>query len=78
MATDRRNMEYLGWFATSLAVAGVVLNNYRLWPCFLFWTASNAISAMIHANRVTGVRSLLVRDLIFLALALVGLYQWTR
>jgi hypothetical protein len=75
-ADGRRWVEWLGWFATVIAVAGVVLNNFRLWPCFLFWMTSNGISAWIH--RRTAVRSLMVRDLIFFALACVGLWQWTR
>lgn len=68
--------EYFGWVATALAVVGVLLNNGRLWPCFLFWIASNGISAYIHKR--TGLMSLMVRDLIFLGLAFIGLWQWTR
>lgn len=71
-----RVWEMLGWLATGFAVAGVVLNNNRLWPCFVLWMISNALSAAIHYRR--GPKSLLVRDLIFFALAGVGLWQWTR
>jgi nicotinamide riboside transporter PnuC len=66
----------LGWVAMVLAVCGVLLNNARLWPCFVLWIASNGISAYIHHWQ--GPRSLMIRDLIFLALAIVGLWQWTR
>ncbi len=68
----------MGWLAMALSVVGVVLNNYRLWPCFLPWIVSNGISAMLHARRGTRIWSLFVRDLIFLALSVVGLWQWTR
>jgi len=71
-----RTMDMLGWPATVLAVIGVLLNNFQLWPCFVFWMLSNGLSAWIH--RTTGPRSLMVRDLIFFALACVGLWQWTR
>lgn len=69
-------VDRIGWVATVMSVAGVVLNNFRLWPCFAFWMASNAMSAWIHAR--THTRSLLVRDLIFLSLSVLGLWQWTR
>lgn len=73
---DARVIEWLGWAAMTLSVTGVMLNNYRLWPCFIFWILSNGMSAWIHHR--AGPRSLMVRDLIFLALACVGLWQWTR
>lgn len=75
-ADERRWLEWLGWVALGLSVTGVLLNNFRAWPCFLFWLMSNGLSAWIH--RRTGPRSLMVRDLIFFVLAAVGLWQWTR
>lgn len=75
-ADERRAIEAVGRMATVMAVAGVLLNNAMLWPCFLLWIASNTLSAWIHYR--LGPRSLMVRDLIFLALACVGLWQWTR
>jgi hypothetical protein len=71
-----RICEWLGWVVLCLAVAGTVLNNAKLWPCFLFYLASNGISAYIHHR--SGPRSLMVRDLIFFILAGMGLWQWTR
>lgn len=76
MNADERRWERLGWAALVLSVTGVVLNNFQAWPCFVVWILSNGISAWIH--RHTGPRSLLVRDLIFGALAVAGLWQWTR
>lgn len=40
--------EIIGWLATVGAIAGVVLNNYRLRVCFLIWLATNGISAALH------------------------------
>lgn len=76
MMVNSEMCERLGWIATALAVGGVLLNNARLWPCFLLWIVSNAISAWIH--RGMALTSLMIRDLIFLALAVLGLWQWTR
>lgn len=75
-AYERRSIDAVGRIATVMAVAGVILNNARLWPCFLLWIVSNAMSAYIHYR--LGPRSLMVRDLIFFTLACVGLWQWTR
>jgi hypothetical protein len=71
-----RTYNRIGWLVTALAITGVVLNNFQLWPCFLVWMASNTLSAAIHFGM--GPRSLFVRDILFLILAAVGLWQWTR
>jgi len=68
----------LGWVAMALAIAGVLLNNARLWPCFCVWIVSNILSAGIHLHPAKRVWSLFWRDLVFLALSIVGLWQWTR
>lgn len=77
-ADERRwaSVDALGWVVMVLSVVGVLFNNARLWPCFVFWVLSNGISAWIHYVR--GPRSLMVRDLIFFNLAWVRLWQWTR
>lgn len=75
--TNRR-ISGLGWMATGLAVGGMVLNNYRLWPCFCVWIVSNAISAGIHLHARPRLWGLFWRDVIFLAGSIVGLWQWTR
>ena len=69
-------IETLGFAATVLAVAGVVLNNRKYIACFYFWLVSNWLSAMVHWQ--SGIYSLLVRDAIFMLLALEGIYQWRR
>jgi len=58
------------------AVAGVILNNYRMRACFIIWFVSNAASAGIHLY--SGLWSMAVRDLIFLGLAVHGWTCWSR
>lgn len=67
--------ESAGLVGTALAVAGVVLNNFQNRMCFYLWIASNVIFAAIHLK--AKMRSLVLRDIIFTVLAIVGLWQWT-
>jgi nicotinamide riboside transporter PnuC len=68
-------IELLGAIATALAITGVVLNNSMMIWCFPIWFLSNGITAWIHYKK--RVRSLLVRDLVFMALAVAGWVQWS-
>lgn len=68
--------EALGIIATILAVAGVWLNNRKLIACFYLWLISNAISAYCHYD--VGLNSLLMRDAIFLVLAVEGILKWRK
>ena len=67
-------LEIIGTITTVIAVAGVILNNRKIRWCFVLWMVSNFLSAVIHIN--TGVWSLVVRDLIFLVLAIEGYRLW--
>ncbi|KKN22334.1 hypothetical protein LCGC14_0916000 [marine sediment metagenome] len=69
-------IEIIGVFATILAVTGVLANNRRLRWCFIVWMVSNSLTAGIHAY--AGIWSLLVRDVIFLALAVEGWRMWKK
>ncbi len=69
-------IELLGTIATVIAITGVVLNNHLCIYCFPLWILSNGLTAWIHWR--TGIVSLLGRDLIFLALAVMGWWQWAR
>ena len=62
-------IELTGLFVTIIAVAGVILNNRKRRLCFILWMVSNILSALIHLY--LGPWSLVVRDVIFLALYLV-------
>ena len=44
--------------------------------CFYLWMVSNTISTAIHVN--AGMWSLTVRDIIFLVLAVHGIYSWRK
>jgi nicotinamide riboside transporter PnuC len=69
-------IELVGLIATVLAVTGVVLNNRRRRSCFLLWLLSNTLTAAIHAH--AGIWSLCARDVIFVALAVEGLWLWRK
>ena len=69
-------IELLGTTAMLIAISGVVLNNRKSRWCFGLWLVSNAISAFIHVR--VGVWSLVVRDIVFIALACEGWWLWGR
>lgn len=62
--------------ATAIAVLGVVANNRRYRSCFILWILSNAATAFIHLHQ--HIYSLAARDVIFLLLAIEGLYLWRK
>ncbi len=68
-------LEFLGTIATIVSIVGVLFNNAMCIWCFPCWLLSNSLTAWIHYRK--GVWSLLVRDLIFLVLAVAGLVQWS-
>jgi len=72
---NRHHLEVIGTAATVIAVLGVILNNSRLIWCFPLWIVSNSLTAWIHYR--TQIWSLLLRDLIFLALAVWGWWLWS-
>ena len=67
-------IEAIGYISTALAIAGVLCNNRKMAVCFKIWLLSNALSLGIHFH--AGIYSLAVRDLIFLILAVEGIYRW--
>jgi nicotinamide riboside transporter PnuC len=69
-------IEFIGTITTILAVSGVVLNNRHRIECFYLWLVSNLLSAVIHFQ--TETYSLMVRDLIFLALSIERIWVWKR
>ena len=66
--------EGLGAIAAILAVLGVVLNNRRMICCFYLWIVSNFLSGLIHYD--AGLWAMLARDVIFIGLALEGIWKW--
>lgn len=69
-------VELIGAASAVLAIAGVVLNNYRLRTCFVLWWFSNAASGGLHVW--AGLWSLAGRDAVFLILAVQGFVLWGR
>lgn len=69
-------IELLGTIATVLAVSGVLLNNRHKIDCFKLWIVSNMLSAIIHWHTATW--SLMIRDMIFVALAVEGIVLWRK
>jgi hypothetical protein len=66
--------EIIGGIACVLAVTGVLLNNRKMMGCFYFWIASNSLSGLLHWD--AGQYTLCARDMIFFALAVVGVWKW--
>ena len=69
-------LEIIGTISTVISVIGVICNNRRLRACFLLWLVSNSLSLII--GGLTGVYSLVVRDGIFIFLAVEGWLLWGR
>jgi len=69
-------VEIAGLVAMVLAVTGVWLNNQRRIGCFLLWLVGNSISLAIHLS--VGIWSLVVRDAVFLVLAVDGWRRWRK
>jgi nicotinamide riboside transporter PnuC len=64
------------WLVSIASILGVVLNIRRNALCFLVWTATNAIWFLVDVR--AGIPEQAVLHLVYFALALWGLYAWTR
>lgn len=69
-------LEILGTIGTVIAIAGVILNNYRMRACFIVWLVSNSMALAVHL--IVGPWSFVARDLIFIGLAVHGWIVWKR
>lgn len=69
-------LEFLGVLCTVIAVLGVWFNNRKMDLCFYFWFISNTLSGVIHLE--SHLWAMLVRDIIFFALACHGLWSWRK
>ena len=69
-------IELFGIISTVIAIGGVILNNRKKRLCFSLWVMSNAMSLVIHFD--AGIWSLVVRDAVFLILAVEGWFKWGR
>lgn len=75
-------IELLGILATILACTGVWLNNRKLRRCFYLFFASNAMCLIIHVHaglwQGADVKTMIVRDAIFLFLSVEGWCLWGK
>jgi len=69
-------LETLGTIAMVLAVIGVLLNNRKNRNCFYVWFISNSILIYVHLN--VNLYSLVIRNIVFLLLAVEGWYKWRK
>ncbi len=70
-----KRLEIIGLIATGIAVTGVVTNNAQVIWCFPLFLVSNNLSLYLHVRGRMG--SLILRDAIFIALAVAGWIQWS-
>ena len=64
------------WIASLLALVGVVLNIQRNALCFVIWLFTNATWAFVDWQ--AGIPAQAALHVVYTALALWGLYAWTR
>lgn len=69
-------IEIAGTIGLVFAVTGVVLNNRKLRICFVFFLLSNSLSLFVHSQ--SHIWSLLVRDGVFIILAIEGWFKWRK
>ena len=68
--------ELFEYLSTVLAVVGNVLNIKKMKAGFMVWLACNLISGILHYK--AGMYGLVLRDVIFSVLAVVGYIKWSR
>jgi len=73
--TKSEGVRPLFWIATIFGLVGTALNAYHYVEGFLFWMISNPL-LMYQAWRERSFNMALM-FLVYLALAVVGLYQWS-
>jgi len=71
---DNTTTEIISFIASGIAITGVILNNRMSITGFKFWWISNLMSAFLHCQ--PGLYSLMIRDLVFFLLAVVGFVKW--
>ena len=66
----------LEWITTTLAITGVIANNYKRRWCFLVFMVSNTACLFLHLR--VGYYAMCFRDLVFFALAIHGWIAWGK
>lgn len=70
------NLELIGIIGTILAVMGVYLNNHKYISCFYLFIVSNSMALYIHYD--LDIQSFMLRDVIFISLAIHGWWKWRK
>ena len=68
--------DFIGWLVTATCLAGTVLNVRKVRWCFHLWAAGNVAWLAIDLNNRLYSRAFL--DLVQLALAVWGMFEWSR
>jgi len=75
-------MEIIGLIATIAACTGVWLNNRKRRACFYLFLVSNSLSLAIHVHagllQGADVKAMILRDAVFVGLAVEGLWLWRK
>ena len=69
-------MSLYAWIATVIALTGTVLNCRKNKLCFYFWLVTNAMWFIFDISNSTISRAVL--DIVQLALAIYGIYEWRK
>lgn len=64
------------WIATVVALIGTILNCKKIKWCFYLWTATNIMWLVWDIKNGTISRAVL--DFVQLALAIYGIYEWSK
>jgi nicotinamide riboside transporter PnuC len=67
-------LEVIGYLATMIALTGVVLNVKKIGTCFILWSISNLIFAVLNGIHHRWYEVILFTVQFFIALW--GLYEW--
>lgn len=64
------------WITTAICLTGTILNVKKLKACFYLWTAGNIAWLVWDVSQ--GLWSRAVLDTVQLALAVWGIYEWSK
>jgi nicotinamide riboside transporter PnuC len=62
------------WIVTAISLTATVLNIHRMRACFVLWIGTNATWAIVDAR--AGIHAQAFLHLVYLGLAVYGLYRW--
>ena len=68
--------DIIGWLVTAVCLAGTILNVKKVRWCFHLWAVGNIAWVVIDIHNRLYSRALL--DLVQLALAIWGLWEWRK